>query len=654
MAAPERYPHVFTPLRIGSVTVPNRVLLPAHTLNFGEDFLPSDRHLAYLAERARGGVGLIVSEGIRVHPTGVGRVYGLAGYDPRGTPAFRRLVEAVHAEGVPMFAQLLHVGRHVEGYLHRTAIWAPSPIPWSPTGPVPHAMTVDEIDEITAAHVRTARLLREAGFDGLEVHLGHGHLLQTFLSPASNRRTDEYGGSEANRLRFPLAVVRAVRDAMGPDYPVGIRISAEEFLPEGLGLADMQRIVAAIAAAVPLAFVNVSHSAYHASLSLATQFADMHFPLAPYRHLAAGIKSAVPALPVFAVCRFNALRLVEEVLAAGEADMVGMVRALIADPHLVAKARAGADDDIRPCIYSNQGCIGMIELDRPITCLMNPAVGREGEWDAEVRSPAAVTKRVLVVGGGPAGLEAARVAALRGHRVTLWERAPEVGGQVNTAARVTGRAWFGQVRAYLERQCRTAGVTLACGVEATAEAVRAFGADAVVLATGAVLRRPDFPGADRVLTVGEALEAPGRLGDRVVVIEADGNWPAVATAEHLADLGKRVTLVTSQGAVGWRITTFSLVAARHRLREKRVRILGLRAVREYEGARLVLEDLSTGDAEALDGVTGVVAACGGVARDDLYAPLRGAVPELRLVGDAVAPRTALEAIYDGHHAARAL
>lgn len=650
----ERYPHVFRPLPIGQVTVPNRIFVPAHTLNYGDDHLPSERHVAYHAQRAKGGVGLIITEGIRVHETGIGRAYGLIGYDPRGIERFRRVAEAVHAHGVPLFGQLLHGGRHVDGYFARRETWAPSPVPWSPSGPIPHAMTHEEIAEIVAAHVLTARHLREAGLDGLEVHLGHGHLLQQFMSPISNQRRDEYGGSEASRLRFPIAVVRAVREAMGPDYPVGIRISAEEFLPGGLGLADMQRIVATVAAAVPIDFVNVSHSAYVMAYSLATQFADLHYPPAPYRHLTAGIKAAVPHLPVFGVCRVNGLALADEILATGQADMIGMARAHIADPLLVAKARDGREEDIRPCVYNNQGCIAMVEWDRPVTCLMNPTAGREGIWAEDRIEPAPAPKRVLVVGGGPAGLEAARLARLRGHVVTLWERAPEVGGQVNVALRIRARAEFGHARTYFERQCRTLGVTIEVGVEATPERVLAFGPGAVILATGSVPRRPAFPGAERTLNLWQALEHPERLGDRVVLVDADGNWPAVATAEHLADLGTRVTVVTTQAYTGWRITTYSMLAVRQRFHEKGIRVLPLRAVGAYADGRLRLEDVASGDEHVLDGVTGVVAAFGGVACDGLYEALRGRVTDLRLVGDAVAPRTAMEAIYEGHAAGRAV
>jgi mycofactocin system FadH/OYE family oxidoreductase 2 len=650
----ERFPHVFSPFRIGRVELRNRIFVPAHTTNYGVDHLPSERHVHYHAEKARGGVGLIIFEAVRVHASSIGRAQGVIGYDPRCVPAFRRVAEAVHAEGAKLFGQIVHVGRHAEGYFGRTATWGASPIPWAPGGPVPHEMNEDDMAEVVAGHVRSAHHLREAGLDGLEVHFGHGHLLQQFMSPASNVRTDAYGGSEENRLRFPLRVLRAVREAMGPDYPVGIRISAEEFMTPGLSLHDMQRIVPIIAGAAPIHFINVSHSAYHASFSLATQMADMHFPRAAFRSLPAGIKAVVPHLPVFAVCRFNRLQLAEEVLAAGEADLVGMARAHIADPFLLAKARAGRLDDVRPCIACNQGCIGMIELHQSVTCLMNPTAGREAEWGEGTLTPAPVRRRVLVIGGGPAGLEAARVAAVRGHDVTLWEREVQVGGQVNVAARIIARSEFTYARTYFEEQCRALKVRIECGVGATADRILAFRPETVVLATGARPKAVTIPGASRVFTVWQALLEPAQVGDRVALIEADGNWQGVATAEHLADLGKVVTLITGSAGYGGRITIYSMLAVRQRFRDKGIGVRPLRAVRAVEGGTLLLEDVSTGDIERLEDIDTIIAAAGGIAEDGLSHELRGRVPDLRMVGDCVAPRTALEAIFEGHAAGRAI
>ena len=296
----------------------------------------------------------------------------------------------------------------------------------------------------------------------------------------------------------------------------------------------------------------------------------------------------------------------------------------------------------------------MVELHQSITCLMNPTGGREAEWGEGSLTPAPVRRRVLVVGGGPAGLEAARVAAARGHDVTLWERAPEVGGQVNVAARIGARSEFTYARTYFEEQCRAQKVRVECGIEASAARVLAFHPDAVILATGARPKPLTIPGAKRVLTVWDALLEPEAVGSRVAVIEADGNWPGVATAEHLADLGKTVTLITGGTGYGARITIYSMLAVRQRFRDKRIRIMPLRAVRAVENGALILEDVSTGASERLDGIDTIIAAAGGEVEDGLARELRGRVPELRMAGDCVAPRTALEAIFEGHAAGRAV
>src|ERR1051326_1264930 len=268
---------IWEPIRIGHLDIRNRLFVSGHTTNFGADNLPTDRHVAYHRERARGGVGLIFTEAARVHPTSLGRGSTIAVYLPESIPRFRAMVEAVHAEGARIFVQLEHSGRNQSGVWSRTASWGPSPIPWAIGAPAPHAMTLCDIEETIEAFRVGARHAVAAGFDGLEVHLGHGHLLNQFMSPVSNVRTDEYGGTEENRLRLPMEVLGAVREEVGSEYIMGIRISADEFLPGGLGLSDRARITRELVTREPVQFVNVSHSHYHGSFSLATQMADMSF-----------------------------------------------------------------------------------------------------------------------------------------------------------------------------------------------------------------------------------------------------------------------------------------------------------------------------------------------------------------------------------------
>lgn len=647
-----RLQRVWEPIWIGSVEIRNRLFVSGHTTNFASENLPTDRHVAYHRERARGGVGLIITEALRVHSTSLGRSSTIAGYLPEVVPGYRAIVDAVRAEGARIFAQLEHSGRHAAGIWARTAPWGPSAIPWASGALVPHAMTRAEIDEMVEAFRVGARHALAAGFDGVEVHLGHGHLLNQFLSPASNVRTDTYGGSEENRLRFPLAVLRAVRETVGPGYTMGVRISADEFLPGGLTLDDMTRLTRAIVDREPVQFVNVSHSHYHGSFSLATQMADMSFPTAPFLDLPRRIKEAVPEVPVFAIGRIDDLPTAEGVLREGIADLVGMTRAHIADPEIVRKGLEGRLDAIRPCIACNQGCIGMIEQSVPMTCVVNPEVGLEREWGRDTWAPSRTPLRVLVVGGGPAGLAAARAAALRGHRVELWERSNRLGGLLSLAASMRGRERLGLAHGFLIRELGRLAVPVRLGREATVDQIMAEGVERVVVATGSRWQPAPIPGLRRVLSIPEAMANLDRLGDQVVVKDATGGWPGAATAEHLARTGRRVALVTSLGGLAPNVTLYSRLALARRLAELRVKVHPMRTILRMEGSRLVLADVLLGDEEQLPDITDVVSADEQVSEAHLQVELERSGVACEVVGDALAPRTALEAIFEGYRAGR--
>lgn len=656
MAAHPRYPHVFNPLKIGATQVRNRIFVPAHTTNYGENNLPSNRHLAYHRTRAAGGAGLNIFEGIRVHRSSLGRQQGLNGFDPACIAPFARIANAVQQEGGRLFGQIIHLGRHIDGNFARTPAWSASDVPWSATAPPPHPMTEEEIALVVQAHADVAANLIDAGLDGIELTMSHGHLLQQFLSTASNLRDDDYGGTPENRLRFPLATLRAVRDRIGPDRTLGIRISAEEYLPGGLALNDMTRIVRELADAVQVDFVNVSHSAYHGSYTVSTQMADMSFDIAEFQPLTHAISAALDGMArkpvVMTVCRYQQVRQAEDMLAHGTTDMIGMARAHIADPAIVAKAQTGREPETIPCIGCNQGCAGMLALNLAITCLTNPAAGRETDWPTPDLARTTARKRVLVIGGGPGGMEAAATAAVLGHAVTLIERSDRLGGALLWATKMPLRSEFATLLNAQQARLERAGVTVQLGTQV--DATSAQGYDALVQATGAAPRSQTFPSGQQALTLEAALADPEALGQHVTLVDNLGTWSVVSVAEWLAGLGKRVTLVAPTGNPGWTISMYSSFALRQRLHDKRVHIIPGQSLQDFSGGMVQLTDLSLGQPGAAFASDSVIAPR--AARPltlDLH-PGTNLSRKMISIGDCQSARTALEAVFEGHEAARNL
>lgn len=659
--ASDRYSTAFSPVTIGKLRLRNRIFVPAHTTNFADRNLPSDRHLAYHRARAAGGVGLIIYETIRVHPTSIGRVGATAGYHDDCILPFRKITDAVHAEGAAIFGQIVHMGREVDGTFARAATWGPSETPWSLTAVVPHAMTHAEIQLVTQNHADTARRLLRAGFDGIEVHLGHGHLLQQFLSPSSNRRTDQYGGSDEHRSRFAVEVLAAVRAEIGPDVPMGIRVSAEEYLPDGLSLADMVRLVPLIVGQVEVDFVNVSHSAYHASYSLSTQMADMQFSSDQFRILPKGISQSLAGKPrsppVFAVCKFTEIAEADSFLAEGDVAMVGMARAHIADPEIVKKTREGREHDIRRCIHCNQGCTGMLQLGQPITCLVNPMAGREAIWPTH-QQKTATAQRVLVVGGGPAGLEAAATAALSGHEVHLWEMAPQLGGELVRLDAMPQRRDFLKLLEDQTRRCRALGVSILLDQSATPTNIEALGPDVLVLATGATHAPVTFADGSSGASMQDVLARADRFGTKIAVLDTLGSWAVASVVEFLCNLGREVTLFVPSGQIAWNVPIYSGFAWRKRVQGSGLKVVALKDIHGFRDGRVILRDAWSGELSDGGAFDAVVAPSAGSARTDLYTAVANAgfmaMERVVTVGDAVSPRTALEAVFEGHRAGREL
>lgn len=654
MPQPEQpFPHVFTPYSMRGVSLRNRLVLAGHGSRFVDPHTHqlTSRQAHYLAERARGGVGLIIQGSGIVHPTGLTFGGINQAWDDTAIPAYAQVVDAVHDAGAPIFAQLSHLGRQGSGFPSHRELWAPSAVPDPSSRVVPHAMTRLDIAELIESYRQAARLFVRAGFDGLEVYLAHGYLLCSFLSRFSNTRTDEYGGSLANRLRLPLQVLEAVREIAPDTMPVGIRISAEEFVADGLHLDESQHIVMALRDAVEFDYISVSQSNY---ASIDRQIPDMSYPLAPFAHLTRGIREVAGDVPVFAVARIVSVEGAEELIAEGTADFVCLVRPFIADAQLAEKAGTGRADLIRPCISCNVGCRGGPHRGVPIACLVNPVVGFEQQWGAGRIEPAAAPRRVLIIGGGPAGLKAAEVAAERGHRVTLVEGADRLGGQVLVAAAaVPYRDEFADSTRYLERRLASLDVAVILDTRVHAAWVRQHDPEVVLVATGSVPGRPDVPGADaaHVISAQEAIRAPRLRGDRVVLIDSgEADWKCLTTAENLLARGAQVTLVTPVTA-GAEIDAFSRPPLMRRLMGAGLTLMENHRLVSVGADSVTVRSAWADDDVIIEEVTDVVTAWYGVAADELVAPLREAGYEVHTIGDALAPRRAIDAIWDGFRVA---
>ena len=658
------YPNVFQPLDIGPVTVRNRIFVPAHTTSFGDDNLPTDRHLAYHRARAAGGVGLIIFEAIRVHRSSLGRKQGVNGYERASIPRFRKIADAVRSEGGRLFGQIIHLGRHIDGNYTRTPAWGASPIPWMATAPAPHPMTVTEIMQVVQAHAETAANLVEAGLDGIELQMAHGHLLQQFMSPASNQRKDDYGGSLENRLRFARETLAAVRVAVGDSVALGVRISADEFLAGGLDIDDMCKITPMLLEETAVDFVNVSHSAYHGSYTISTQMADMAFPTATFLPLTTRINQSLSTLStkpvVMTVCGYRSVKDAEAVLADNHADMVGMARAHIADPAIVNKAQNGQESSTIPCIGCNQGCAGMLAHSLAITCLTNPAAGLEEQWPELDKTQATNRQKVLVIGGGPAGCEAAATAAQLGHQVELWEQAARLGGDLDWTRQMPLREQFQALLSSQDFRLKQHGVIVHLDQYATVNSIVGYKPDSVVVATGAIAESEMFTEGGQGLTLQQALSDVNALGQDIVVQDLTGSWAVASTVEYLSDLGKSVTVVVAGGAPAWSINIYSLFALRRRWVDKRIRIIANHSIVAYDGKSVMLKDLSTGELRESVSADSVIASRHGYSNatllNELIAQQHDSLPDANILaaGDCQAPRTALEAIYEGHEAARSL
>ncbi len=654
MATP--FPHLFTPITVGTKTLKHRLIFGAHTTNMSVDGLPMERHLSYYLERAIGGVAMIVVEPVPIHRTAVLTRGNFRHQDDSIIPHFRRITDACHEHGTVMIQQLYHVGQHGDWDNSFEPNWSPSGLPSMHDQDRSHAMTIAEIEEIVESFAQAARRAKEAGFDGCELMAAYNAIIEQFWSPFTNRRTDRYGGSLENRMRFSVEVLSAIRKTVGDDFVIGVCVSVDPANPEVLSVADQQEIAAYHDKRGLYDYVTVGTGSYYDFTRLMPTVLHEDKLGPPY---AEAIKQVIEHAKVQAESHIRTPENADYVIASGQADMVSIVRGQIADPHMANKARDGRTEDIRPCISCNQMCWGRRYRDYWISCLINPSAGREYQWGGDRFTRAHNPRRVLVVGGGPAGCELARVAAERGHDVTLAEAAERLGGQFRLAGLQPRRAQILDYLDWFERQLHKLGVDVRYNAPLDANDVCDFDADVVVLATGSLPAgtgyqrglptRNRLPGVEltSVCHVEDVMSRAMRPGKHVLLLDDVGTWKGAGTAWYLAEREHDVTILTPEPVVGREIVrTTADIPLRERLRKLGVTFITESAIKEWHGDGATVLDLLDGSERRLPFDTLVLATVNAPA-DGLELELRGSGLEIHAIGDCLAPRQTPAATFEG-------
>lgn len=637
--------HLFSPIQIGSMTAKNRLLMSAMSINFGvdENGWVTDQLSAYLAARAEGGAGMILVGGGGVHPTGL-ELPGLpALWDDGCIPALRKMVTTVKRYDTCFGVQLMHGGR--QSYHDHKVAPSPIPAPAVVKG-IPTALTVEAIAELVAAFGDAARRCRDAGFDFVEVHGAHGYLINQFLALNSNQRDDQYGGSFENRIRFFLELLADIKAKVGPDFPVGLRINGEDYIEGGWTLTDALRL-APILESKGADYLHVSAGVYGSSQ---LTIPSMYVAHGCFVGLAEAVKQVV-TIPVVGVGRIKSPEMADRILKEGRADVVAMGRALIADPMLPVKAQAGQLSTIRPCIGCCLGCIHAVLALEPGACVVNPDVGREYLLQRDETAP--LSKQVLVVGAGPAGLAAARMAANRGHHVSVIEEKGSVGGLLRLAARPPGRGEIIEIIDFLTRETERLGVCLRLNTRLDEALLDELNPDVVILASGS---QPEMPiikglfttGMD-LCTVTEVLE--GKItGDRVIIL--GGGQAGLVTADFLAEKGREVAVLNRKRHFAEEMSSNDRFYLRERLKSERVHLFKQVSVKTFTDTGVVFT--TAGTPRTLEGFDTVVVAEALTSVRDAKQMLDRHKYEVYLIGDAKTPRNLMLAQSEAEEIARSI
>lgn len=638
---------LFSPGKIGSLRTKNRVVMPPMVRNYADSSgFVTPRYVAHIERVSRGGVGTMILEASFIRQEGKGFVDQLGLHTDDAIPELKQLVKAAHGNGAVIGPQLYHAGRQTSSKTTGMQPIAPSPIPDPTINEMPKPLEIEEIRDIVEAYAEAARRAQEAGCDFVEIHGAHGYLITQFLSPFSNIRDDEYGGTEEGRMRFVSEVVRAVRKVVGPKFPVTVRISADEMVPNGLILEDSAKVSRKLED-LGIDAIHVSSGNY-ASFNRGYMIAPMSMPDGLQVPFAEWIKGCVK-IPVIAVGKIRSPAMADDIIRTGKADFVAIGRSLLADPDWPKKAEDGRLDQIRNCIACNEGCITRLFAQQDVWCTVNPETGHEDEF-AKPLSKAKL--RVFVAGGGPAGIEAARTASLRGHTVVLFEQRDNLGGTLLLASMPPKKPGWSELRDYLIGEMKRLGVDVRLVTKATAELAGKEGADVAIVAIGASQYPPRIPGIDmkNVVLSRDLLEGTARVhGEKVVVL--GGGTSGAQIADFLSQGGYDVTIVTA----GKEIARDSAVVVRalllDRLQQRGVTMLTDTRIIGIRKDKVLI--VGPGDSEELPGdlpADTVVASTGAKPNDSLADDLSKFVKQVFVVGDAVEPRDVTYAMLEGARA----
>ncbi|MFJ7142632.1 FAD-dependent oxidoreductase [Pseudomonas protegens] len=646
------FPHLFEPLQIRGKRLKNRIMSSGHDTSMPTDNLVNEQLIAYHRARAEGGVGLIVLQVAGVHDSARYTSHVLMATDDACIDGYRRLADSCHAHGTVVLSQIFHPGREImesaDGLL--AVAYAPSAVPNERFRVMPRALDQDMIDEIIQGYADAARRLHQAGLDGVELVASHGYLPAQFINPRVNRRTDGYNGELEQRLRFIREILDAMRASTDADFIIGLRISADERDPEGL--TEDESLAAVQLLQGQLDYVHIV-AGTSASLGGAVHIVPPMAVEAAYLAREAGTFKSKLSIPLFVTGRINQPQEAEAIIAKGQADVCGMTRALICDPQMPNKSDSGHAEDVRACIACNQACIGHFHKGLPISCIQHPETGRELLYGQP--KPSARGKRILVVGGGPAGMKAAAVAAQRGHRVTLYEASAQLGGQIQLAQLLPRRSEFGGASTNLQREMQLAGVEVVRNTRVDRALIERENPDHVIIATGAQPYWPNFErGGDlQVVDAWQVLRDEVQLGRSVVVADWRCDWIGPGIAERLVRAGHQVQLAVNGTHCGENLPLYVRDQLAGELHKLAVPIIPYARLYGCDDSTVYLQHTASGEPMLLENVDSLVLCQGHQSVDDLGQQLKGLVPFQR-IGDCLAPRTVEEAIHEGLKVAWAL